>query len=232
MDNRTPLQRDIEEMPTHEMATRYYAYRDELKRRGVGSHSRVEMAGIRGQQAAKRALQIAGIAQCTILLIGPSGCGKTMLRRAALAFDIHASEARPCPCGNYESPLRHCACTLEERAEHEIPWCGIAVECPDIPFEEFMNTVSDTDPLRYGLAIDKGRKILDSGPRPFRLTAQEHLGSFAGEMGLTAKDLTLITRIASAVATLDGDDQIAAGAVNEALIYFTLAQRAVLRLTA
>lgn len=84
--------------------------------------STADLAEIRGNEAAKRALLVAIAGGHSILFVGPHNSGKTMLVSIAAQHGITAFERLPCPCGRKDPRgQRPCSCPppviLKHRSE-------------------------------------------------------------------------------------------------------------------
>jgi magnesium chelatase family protein len=128
-----------------------------------------DFSEIRGQEHAKRALEVALAGGHSVLLMGPSGCGKTMLIAAAerpgnisnqegatlkdlvpylsqshKGASLVLAESLPCPCGFLGDPKHECTCQDEsiEAFRREIPFdqFGIYIEVPAVSFRDLSDT--------------------------------------------------------------------------------------------
>ena len=57
----------------------------------------VDLRDMRGQMAARRALEIAAAGQHSLLMVGPPGCGKTMLARRLPGLLPEREDGTECP---------------------------------------------------------------------------------------------------------------------------------------
>ena len=195
-------------------------------RRRVSASACDDLALIKGQEMAKRALTVAACGGHSILFVGPPNCGKTMLRAAAIRLgnNIAAFEARPCPCGYYGAVRKPCNCTAEkiEKKIATFPITDICIEVPEVPEREMRSQTPGTstaDVMGYikncaackaaypgqSLALDNDSAII--------------LKAAVTELGIDADARTRILLVARTIANMDKQENIRAHHLCEAVNY-------------
>lgn len=155
------------------------------------------LSEIRGQESAKRAIEIALAGGHSLLLIGPEGCGKTMLIDAARAIDSAAriSEARP---HEGDSALA----------------CQMVVECPPVS-EADMRLLPPSEPSAVIAdriaALGKTPTEIDAPARRLLDDAKRH--------GIVEAEETTAIAVACTIARLDGCEVARRIHIAEALAY-------------
>jgi hypothetical protein len=200
-----------------ELAALLGQLREELTRRAPAFDP---AASIRGQDYAKRAIQVALAGDLTILFVGPPACGKTMLRGLAARLGVAATfEAWPCPCGQRTDPRKPCGCESVTIAAHiaALPNAEVVAECTasrigllEYPLGETLEQIAGYLPRSL-----TGRPT----PEVFHREANSLLKVAAEELGLDLRSVEKVRAIARSVARLDGADDVRAHHVAEAVGY-------------
>jgi antirestriction protein ArdC/energy-coupling factor transporter ATP-binding protein EcfA2 len=183
----------------------------------IWTGSRIDFADIKGQETAKRAMEIALAGEHSIALTGPAGCGKTMLIEAAqvMAPHIDASEGRGYARGAADLMIDMNA----------ISPADLLLPPPAEGSDAIAARASIASKHLAGLCHAAGIDLCDD------LALARHAQSIADEparrlmaqastaMRLTARDFDRIWRVALTIAALAGKDHVGRIDVAEALSY-------------
>jgi len=211
---------DILRKSDADLAALYNACCIELRRR-AGAATCDDLAIIRSNEMAKRALTVALAGNHSILFIGPPNSGKSMLRAAALALphfaDMVTLEARPCPCGHFGSPRTICNCTDAKITKHRagIPVADITVETSP-PTERDLIGRPGTGSAEIIAALAKlpAHTSLEIGEECRNL-----LKAACSELNIDADGRQRILAVARSIANLDHSPTIQPSHLCEAINY-------------
>jgi len=195
---------------------------------------------IKGQEAAKRALEISLAGMQSLHIIGPPGNGKTMLRTAA--FDMveqvddkqerkellwhlqeRVFEDWPCPCGYYGHSVIECTCTFEEIREFQKRWpkATMRIYTQHVSLDKLWPEFEGEKNEAILNRILEARKMLKQEPLPGPMPdeAKALLKRAVDSLGLSARDFRKVHRIAHTIAALDGYRKILVVHIAEACQY-------------
>jgi predicted ATPase with chaperone activity len=204
-------------MTDNQLAKRYHELGVEIRRR-ARANTLDDIAIVKGQEMAKRALTVALAGNHSILFVGPPNSGKSMLRAA---YDVVSFEARPCPCGNYQSPYKACRCSISRILKHraKFPKVDIVVEVPEPLQRDLESTRLGTGSNEIRGAVAKqasyaGLELDESGRNLLRAAC--------AELGIGAYGRERIIAVSRTIANLDRSDCIRSTHVCEAINYRSL----------
>ena len=113
---------------------------------------------IKGNCAAKRAMEVAQVGGLSVLLIGPLGSSKTTIREAFPA--VRSAEMETCPCGHFHSAARMCICSTRQlarwyrRIERTAREFDIVLETCETPAKELLSN-RKPDPQEDGWRAER-----------------------------------------------------------------------------
>ncbi len=186
---------------------------------------------IKGQEAAKRAVEIAMAGGHYLLLVGPSGMGKTMLINAASEInreiaERYLHEARPCLCGLYGDTLKECTCDSVAIQYHQskFPDCEMMISVPRVPFDKLILKVEGESTeiiagrIEVARNIQKTRGITNESlkyPEDGKMLFKRAIDS----LGLSARDYYNALMVARTIADLDESPDIRVCHIAESIQY-------------
>lgn len=201
-----------------ELSRLYHRASQEIVRRQQAATGDMAIQ-VRGQEYAKRALQIAAVGDLSVTLAGPAGCGKTMLRALGRALGVEKTfEARLCLCGNYGDSRVACSCSPRgiEECRDTLPIADLFVECR--PFHASTLEESWGEPIQKIKArVDRARKR--TAPTQLEPAAAKLLKAAIDELGLNAATMETVKKVAGAIAQLEGEVAIRIQHIGEAVSY-------------
>lgn len=190
---------------------------------------------IKGQEAAKRALEIAVAGGHSILFVGPMGCGKTMLKCATVALDdfFNCKVADDIEDGSLPDVIRHMDGVYDGKPAPYVATATTGHALPIKLLDRFpivveLRTVSAADLLLpcptetsavVGARIAKTRA--NQEPAPPDSKALHLLRDAAEKMCLTARAFENSLKVAATIARLDGAKVVGRIHVAEALSYLS-----------
>lgn len=198
------------------------------------------LQAIKGQEHAKRAIEVAATADVPIAFIGAPGNGKTML---ATVFDLLTPgravvEAWPCPCGYLGDVAHVCTCSPKEVEKvqrtilNAVQEFGVMVfvEVPAIRYREYSGRHGDTLEavqrrvhearqiwLKRGDAFAKGTYTGD--PLAMDADGNRLMEMVVDRLGFTGRAVANVKTLARAIADLEGSSAIRSAHVAEAIQY-------------
>lgn len=204
-------------MTDRRLAALFDECQTELRRRASTYHCD-DLAIIRGNEAAKRALTVALAGNHTIVFVGPSNSGKSMFRAAAI---YHAGpvtfEARPCPCGNHGSPIHECRCSVNQIQKHRerIPVADITIEVVP-PSQRDLEGRPETTSAMVSAALADLPHHTDT---TLGRDCATLLKASCAELSIDAKGRERIIAVARTIANLDRSPTIQPAHLCEAINY-------------
>ena len=180
-------------------------------------HGHDPLTVIRGNAAAKRALEIAAAGGHSILFVGPARSGKTMLRAVCLELGVAESfEARMCACGQQAAPRAACRCAPRqiEAAVARFPAADISVQVrrPAVHDRECPGTALADMRHRVARSSHFTDETLDS-------SATDLLQAAIRELPLDLVAVARILHVARTIANLDHQPHVGIAHVAEAINY-------------
>ena len=200
-----------------DLAALYNECLDEMRRRFKAA-SCDDLALIRGNECAKRALTVALAGNHSILFIGPPNSGKTMLRAAAIHYIGPVTfEARPCPCGYLGSPLVACECSDATINRHraKLPVADITIEVVP-PLQRELNARPGTGSAEISAVLTDLPTYTDIA---LCEVCQNLLRCACTELSIDAKARERIIAVARTIANLDRSKRIQPAHLTEAINY-------------
>lgn len=179
---------------------------------------------IRGQQTAKRAIEVAVVKDLTVFLIGPRGGGKQFLEKAFPEAKIRWMHS--CPCGHHGDIMMNCICTPERRNR----WLAImrtrahnsdiVIEVDAVPYK-MMTSKPEPMAEHFHERIRRAKIYAATlmGEREQEEAAKRTEEMAVRRLGLPLSVLERIRKVANAIADLDGSPIVKAKHLAEAAQY-------------
>lgn len=187
----------------------------------------MEAYEIKGQCVAKRAFEVAEVANLRVLLVGPIGTSKTTLREAFPNVD--SAEVETCPCGHFQDVRQACICSQRtiarwyRRLERKARDFHMIIECCPLPAREMMST-RKPDIQEKGWMLTRISEARAFGEKHQSLELPDDAAYRTMEMATRRLSLTHgqynhVLTTARAIANLDGSERLKAKHLAEAVQY-------------
>jgi magnesium chelatase family protein len=191
-----------------------------------------KLQSIKGQEHAKRAMEVAACGGLAVALVGPPGCGKTMLADCFGDYVGTVVEAWPCRCGELGCPAHECRCTLSQaksvkdniKAACEEYGVAIMVEVPELRLRELQSDgrYSET----WGAVESRIRAVRDlraKRPDDDRMTLDGDclrlLEMAVDRLGFNPRAVDKVKSVARVIADMDNSQSIRSPHLAEAIQY-------------